>query len=148
MLLRLLQGGFNRWTHREKFGPLRMTPAEGEGSHCSATVSVPRTAHSVDFVLSDVPEGEGTYDNRGDLDYHLPVEGSEVRKHDRPMTFLPRQLPEATASTPGLRTRWTLCSAVRARTPVSGRQVMRRSRQSHRQKSRGLATAAVRAEIL
>ena len=81
-LLRLLQGGFNRWTHKEKFGPLRMTPAEGEGSHCSATVSVPSTAHSVDFVLSDVLEGEGTYDNRGGLDYHLPVEGSEVRKHD------------------------------------------------------------------
>ena len=56
-----------------------MTPAEGEGSHCSATVSVPCTAYSVDFVLSDVPEGEGTYDSRGGLDYHLPVEGSEVR---------------------------------------------------------------------
>ena len=63
-----------------------MTPAEGGSSHCLATVSVPRTAHSVDFVLSDAPEGESTYDNRGGLDYHLPVEGSEVRKQDFCMT--------------------------------------------------------------
>lgn len=74
-----MQGGFNRWTHKKKFGPLKMTPPEGEGSHFSAMVRVPRTAHAVDFVLSNVPEGEGVYENRGGLDYHLPVEGSEVR---------------------------------------------------------------------
>ena len=74
-----LQGGFNRWTHKKKFGPLKMTPPTGEASHFSATVKVPRSAHAVDFVLSNVAEGEGVYDNRGGLDYHLPVEGSEVR---------------------------------------------------------------------
>ena len=72
------QGGFNRWTHKKKFGPLNMTPPAGEGGHFSAAVKVPRSAHAVDFVLSDVAEGEGTFDNRGGLDYHLPVEGSEV----------------------------------------------------------------------
>lgn len=56
-----------------------MTKPAGAGSHFSATVKVPRSAHAVDFVLSDVAEGEGVYDNRGGLDYHLPVEGSEVR---------------------------------------------------------------------
>lgn len=73
------QGGFNRWTHKKSFGPLKMTPPTGEGSHFSATIALPRSAHAVDFVLSNVPEGEGIYDNRGGLDYHLPVEGSEVR---------------------------------------------------------------------
>ena len=72
------QGGFNRWTHRKTFGPLAMTRPAGEGSHFCATVEVPHSAHAVDFVLSDVAEGEGVYDNRGGLDYHFPVEGSEV----------------------------------------------------------------------
>ena len=40
-----------------------------------ATFMVPRDAHMLDIVLSDVPGGEGTYDNRGGLDYHIPVEG-------------------------------------------------------------------------
>ncbi len=74
----VLQGGWNRWSHLKKFGPLKMTAPDGEGQHFSATVSVPTNAHSIDFVLSNVPEGEGIYDNRGGLDYHLPVEGSEV----------------------------------------------------------------------
>ena len=56
-----------------------MTPPQGEGDHFSAPVKVPRSAHAVDFVLSNVAEGEGIYDNRGGLDYHLPVEGFEVR---------------------------------------------------------------------
>lgn len=43
-----------------------------------ATVKVPGDAYKMDFVFSDVPSGEGTYDNRGGLDYHLPVEGSPV----------------------------------------------------------------------
>ena len=94
-----------------------MTPAEGGGSHCSATVSVPRTAHSVDFVLSDVPEGEGTYDNRGGLDYHLPVEGSEVRKSGfrmiPPFCWVAASRPQQAVA--GLHMQWTLCSAVRVR---------------------------------
>ena len=75
----MLKGGFNRWTHKKSFGPLKMAPPTGEGAHFSASFKVPRSAHAVNFVLSDEPEGEGTYDNRGGLDYHLPVEGSEVR---------------------------------------------------------------------
>ena len=73
----IAQGGWNRWKHLKKFGPLKMT-SPGAGDHFSATVTVPKNAHSIDFVLSNVPEGEGIYDNRGGLDYHLPVEGSEV----------------------------------------------------------------------
>ena len=32
----------------------------------------------LDFVFSDVESGEGTYDNQGGKDYHLPVEGSKA----------------------------------------------------------------------
>lgn len=76
------QGGWNRWTHVKKFGPLKMTPPGEDGTHFFATVAVPKNAYSIDFVMSNVPEGEGIYDNRGGLDYHLPVEGSEVRLTD------------------------------------------------------------------
>jgi hypothetical protein len=73
-----LQGGWNRWTHTQRFGPLAMEPPQGEGRHFRAALRVPRNAHSLDFVFADVAQGEGTYDNRGGLDYSLPVEGSQV----------------------------------------------------------------------
>ncbi len=41
-----------------------------------ATFPVPRDAYCLDFVLSDVESGDGTYDNNGGLDYRLPVEGT------------------------------------------------------------------------
>jgi Starch/carbohydrate-binding module (family 53) len=55
-----------------------------DNRHClsvclQAKITVPRDAYMMDFVFSDVEEGEGTYDNRGGFDYHLPVEGSVVR---------------------------------------------------------------------
>lgn len=34
--------------------------------------------YKVDLVFSDVEAGEGTYDNQGGFDYHLPVAGSDV----------------------------------------------------------------------
>lgn len=34
----------------------------------------------MDFVFSDVPGGDGTYDNRGGFDYHIPVEGSKKKE--------------------------------------------------------------------
>ena len=49
-----------------------------------ATFIVPRDAHVLDVVLSDVPGGDGTYDNRGGLDYHIPVEGG-VGAKPRPL---------------------------------------------------------------
>ncbi|KAG2492408.1 hypothetical protein HYH03_009353 [Edaphochlamys debaryana] len=75
-----LMGGWNRWTHKRHFGPIAMhPPSEGE-EHWQATVTVPKDAYKMDFVFSDVPGGDGTYDNRGGFDYHLPVEGSPVRE--------------------------------------------------------------------
>jgi len=73
-----LQGGWNRWSHARKFGPIEMQPNE-EGVF-AASVKVPPDAFKMDFVFSDVEGGEGTYDNRGGFDYHLPVEGSLVRE--------------------------------------------------------------------
>lgn len=49
------------------------TPTTGE--HFSATINVPKDAYSLDFVFSEMEEG-GEFDNRGGLDYHLPVEGA------------------------------------------------------------------------
>lgn len=43
-------------------------------------VRAPADAFKMDFVFSDVREGDGTYDTRGGYDYHLPVEGSAVRE--------------------------------------------------------------------
>lgn len=39
---------------------------------------VPQDAYKMDFVFANVESGDGTYDNRGGLDYHLPVKGSVV----------------------------------------------------------------------
>lgn len=41
---------------------------------------MPADAYKMDFVFSDVAGGEGTYDNRGGYDYHLPIEGCPVKE--------------------------------------------------------------------
>ncbi|CAD7699185.1 unnamed protein product [Ostreobium quekettii] len=70
-----LLGGWNRWTHRKNYGPLKMM-APKEGNHWRASVTPPRDAYMMDFVFANVSGGDGIYDNRGGLDYHLPIEGS------------------------------------------------------------------------
>ncbi|KAL6197922.1 hypothetical protein ACLB2K_027714 [Fragaria x ananassa] len=65
---------FNRWTHRR--GPLppqKMVPAEN-GTHVKATVMVPLDAYVMDFVFSESEEG-GLFDNKNEMDYHVPVFG-------------------------------------------------------------------------
>lgn len=47
-----------------------------------AKVSVPKDAYCIDFVFSNAEE-DGTYDNRGGLDYHIPTEGSRECPHER-----------------------------------------------------------------
>ena len=42
--------------------------------------SVPPDANLVDMVFGDVPGGDGIYDNKGGLDYHLQVEGSPLKQ--------------------------------------------------------------------
>jgi starch synthase len=73
-----IKGGYNRWTHPKGYGPIEMTPPASGASHFTAVVSVPKDAYSLDFIFSDVVDGDGRYDNRGGLDYHMPVEGSVV----------------------------------------------------------------------
>jgi starch synthase len=75
-----LRGGWNRWSHARKFGPLPMSPPAAGSSHWKAVVKAPLDAFKMDFVFSDVEEGDGTYDTRGGYDYHLPVEGSPVKE--------------------------------------------------------------------
>lgn len=77
-----LRGGWNRWTHSETIQPVQMQPCEDAGvcsiDHLQASLVVPSDAYMLDLVFSDSP-GIGdhvTFDNRGGLDYHIPVEGS------------------------------------------------------------------------
>ncbi|XP_042388573.1 starch synthase 3, chloroplastic/amyloplastic-like isoform X1 [Zingiber officinale] len=70
---------FNRWTHPN--GPLppqKMVLAEN-GSHLKATVKVPIDAYMMDFVFSEREDG-GLYDNRNQMDYHIPVTGSIAKE--------------------------------------------------------------------
>ncbi|XWS15571.1 hypothetical protein CRYUN_Cryun34aG0012100 [Craigia yunnanensis] len=70
---------FNRWTHR--MGPLppqRMSPADN-GSHVKATVKIPLDAYMMDFVFSEREDG-GVFDNKGGMDYHIPVFGGIVKE--------------------------------------------------------------------
>jgi starch synthase len=72
-----MRGGYNHWRHPRSYGPLELTPPTAGGTHHTLTLMVPKDAYSLDFVFSDAAE-DGRYDNRGGLDYHLPVENSVV----------------------------------------------------------------------
>nr|GMD92978.1 soluble starch synthase 3, chloroplastic/amyloplastic isoform X1 [Ipomoea batatas] len=70
---------FNRWTHR--LGPLppqKMLPAENS-SHVKATVKVPLDAYVMDFVFSEKENG-GIFDNKNNMDYHIPVSGAIAKE--------------------------------------------------------------------
>ena len=73
-----LRGSYNRWRHPKAFGPIEMVaPTDAGSQHFTASVTIPKDAYCLDFVFSDAEE-HGRYDNRGGLDYHLPVEKSVV----------------------------------------------------------------------
>ena len=76
-----ITGGFNNWEHTSRFGPLAMT--RDSALHYASTIDVPSDAFRVDFVFSDVKQGDGRYDNRGGFDWHLEVQGST--KTDKPL---------------------------------------------------------------
>ncbi|XVE87777.1 hypothetical protein DITRI_Ditri19aG0015400 [Diplodiscus trichospermus] len=70
---------FNRWTHRVGLlPPQKMLPADN-GSHVKATVKVPLDAYMMDFVFSEKEDG-GIFDNKGGMDYHIPVFGGIVKE--------------------------------------------------------------------
>ncbi|XVF26047.1 hypothetical protein REPUB_Repub13aG0266100 [Reevesia pubescens] len=70
---------FNRWTHRVgTLAPQRMLLADN-GSHLKATVKVPLDAYMMDFVFSETEDG-GIFDNKGGMDYHIPVFGGIVKE--------------------------------------------------------------------
>eukprot|EP00897_Mesotaenium_endlicherianum_P010422 jgi/Mesen1/9408/ME000614S08673 len=75
-----MRGSFNRWTHKSGcFMPLKMAPAPN-GTHLQATVPVPKDAYMVDLVFSEKGGAEGgLYDNKGGLDYHIPVTGGTAQ---------------------------------------------------------------------
>ena len=68
-------GGWNRWTHAETIGPIKMEPNEQGGSHVSCEFTVPTDAFKMDFVFASKPNGKGLFDNNNRLDYHVPIKG-------------------------------------------------------------------------
>ena len=69
--------GYNRWKHAKSADRLEMTKSAA-GDHYEVTVSVPKDAFALDFVFSN---GDGSvYDNRGGLDYNIPVQGAVVEE--------------------------------------------------------------------
>ena len=67
-------GGWNRWTHPETIGPIKMVGQEGQ-SHVSAEFTVPEDTFKMDFVFASKPDGKGIFDNNNRLDYHVDVKG-------------------------------------------------------------------------
>lgn len=63
----------------------------------SCHLQIPQNAFMLDFVFSDVESGDGTYDNQGGKDYHLPVEGSKASTHSECSALLPAKLSRASA---------------------------------------------------
>jgi len=71
-----LHGGFNRWKHTMALEGVKMAPVVVDREErFKATVKVPKDTYMMDFVMSDSPGKEGTYDSNHGLDYHVPVSG-------------------------------------------------------------------------
>ncbi|CAL4997199.1 unnamed protein product [Urochloa decumbens] len=70
---------FNRWMHPGGVLPPQKMVKSENGAHLKAKVNVPRDAYTMDFVFSELEEG-GIYDNRNELDYHIPVFGSIAKE--------------------------------------------------------------------
>ena len=74
-----LTGGFNRWTHEDPPGAVKMDSSGdklGVGSAVTCKIKIPEDAWMMDFVFSDgIAEGS-TYYNHFGKDYHVPIEGS------------------------------------------------------------------------
>ena len=69
--------GYNRWRHPKSLPDLEMAKS-AVGDHFEVTVPVPKDAYALDFVFSN--RDKGVYDNRGGLDYNIPVKGSVVEE--------------------------------------------------------------------
>ena len=67
-------GGWNRWTHPDNIGPIKMVGQEGQ-SHVSAEFTVPDDTFKMDFVFASKPDGKGAFDNNNRLDYHVDIKG-------------------------------------------------------------------------
>ncbi|CAI5473010.1 unnamed protein product [Closterium sp. Yama58-4] len=76
-----MRGSFNRWTHRTGcFLPVHMQPS-ANGTHLVGEVTVPHDAFIMDLVFMDSSDPNvATYDNRGGLDYHVPITGSTSKE--------------------------------------------------------------------
>lgn len=70
-----ISGGWNRWQHATSIDAVQMTPTLD--GLMEATIPVPPDACSMNFVFHNGVGLGAIYDNRGDLDYYLPVSGGK-----------------------------------------------------------------------
>ena len=82
-------GGWNRWTHAETIGPIKMEPNEQGGQHVSCEFTVPTDAYKMDFVFASKPNGKGIFDNNNRLDYHVSIKGGVDGTTGEPVKELP-----------------------------------------------------------
>jgi len=78
-----VQGGWNRWSHAQSFGPVKMEwsddPPGGTPTlpALEATVTAPTDAHVMDFFFHNGRNGrEAKYDSNHSLDYHINTKGA------------------------------------------------------------------------
>ena len=83
-----IQGSWNRWTHKDTFGPTQMFPADPAtlpgGANAkpayTAKIFAPKNAHVMDFYFKDTQnqgQGQGNYDSKYGLDYHVNITGAK-----------------------------------------------------------------------
>jgi len=70
-------GGWNRWSHIENIGPIKMERSDPTQTHVVAEFQVPADAYKMDFVFASSPDGTGMFDNNNRLDYHVPIKGGK-----------------------------------------------------------------------
>lgn len=70
-------GSWNRWSHEETFKlPMSEVLINGE-KRMEVEITAPTDAYMMDFVFSNDLTNGGQYDNRNNMDYHIPIVGGK-----------------------------------------------------------------------
>ena len=73
-------GSWNRWSHEKTFKlPMSEVLVKGE-KRMEVELNIPTDAYMMDFVFSNGNHEGAQYDNRNNMDYHIPVIGGKDEK--------------------------------------------------------------------
>ena len=73
-------GSWNRWSHEKTFKlPMTEVLVKGE-KRMEVELNIPTDAYMMDFVFSNGNHEGAHYDNRNNMDYHIPVIGGKDEK--------------------------------------------------------------------